>query len=306
VRPGLAALAAALLALAAGCGGGDDGGSGAPADPAPPRAGGPIERDPGNAVRPAIVVGALNFPAQGLLAELYAQALRAAGYRVRVQATFGSEEAARAALRADRVDALPDYLAAVLGGDGPRTREAAYERAREVLGRSGLTALAPARFEDAPGYAIRRAEADGARALSELHFGLVLACAPDQDCAAPLESRYGLEFRRVIHVPVAERYAVLDEARADISAVFTADGALAGDRYVLLADDREALAPFHVTLVVRDEALEEAGDGLAAAVGRLQETLTLPVVQRLNRRVDGGAAPARVAAGHLRAAGLVR
>jgi glycine betaine/choline ABC-type transport system substrate-binding protein len=303
-----AIVAALLAACVAGCGGGDaEPPATTPADPPPPRADRPIERDADNASR-ELTVGALNFPSQQLLGELYAQALRAAGFRTRVDASFGSEQAALAALRAGRVEALPEYLAAVLtvlGEEVPHTKGEAYAAVREALQKRDAVALPPADAEDAPGFAMRRGDAGGAHDLSDLRARaprLVLACPPRDDCGRPLQRAYGLRFRRVIRVPVADRYAVLDDERADVSAVFTGDGALAGDDYTLLADDRDALAPYHVTLVVRVGAEE----GVPEVVERLQSTLTLPVLQRLNRRVDGGAAPARVAASHLRAAGLVR
>jgi len=283
-----------------------------------PRAPAPIVRDPVNAGRPPLTVGALNFPEQALLGRLYAGALRAAGYRVRVRLDLGSDQAALHALRRGRIDAFPEYLGTALGTlfhrRVPRRRGPAYAAVRAAFARVGTTALPPTPFEDSAGFAVRRATARrlGGTALSDLagRAGrLTLAgprgCARRLDCAAGLRRFYGLRFRRVLEVPLARRAAVLRDRRAHVSAVFTTDGALAKGDLVLLRDDRDALAPYHVTLVVRDRALADAGDGLRTAVGRLQATLTTAVMQRLNARMDRGAGAARVAARHLRDSGLV-
>src|SRR6185312_13511259 len=104
----------------------------------------------------AITVGSLNFPEQRLLGELYAQALRAAGYRVRARTDFGSDAAALSALEHGSIDALPEYLGVVLGGRGPHRPAAAFARARAALGRQGVIALPPTPFQDAPGFAMTR------------------------------------------------------------------------------------------------------------------------------------------------------
>jgi osmoprotectant transport system substrate-binding protein len=125
------------------------------------------------------------------------------------------------------------------------------------------------------------------------------------DCARGLARVYGLRFRRVVEVPAAERFRVLRSGRADVSAVSTTDAALSAADLVLLRDDRSLLAPYHVTLLVRRSARKAAGPGLEEAIARLQPTLTTPRMQVLNARLDRWRPAARVAAQHLREAGLV-
>src|SRR2546423_4538030 len=161
-----AILVAALAALGlSACGGGGRGGgaseavTGAPA----PRAPAPIVRDPANAGRPRLTIGALNFPEQALLGRLYAGALRAAGYRVRVRLDLGSDQAALQALRRERIDAFPEYLGSALGTlfhrRVPRRRGPAYAAVRAAFARVGMTALPPTPFEDSAGFAVRPATA---------------------------------------------------------------------------------------------------------------------------------------------------
>ena len=299
---GPVALVLAAAVVAAGCGGGSDATTPTVRLPPVPR-GEPIPRAADGS---RVVVGALNFPEQRLLGELYAQSLRAAGYRVRARLDFGSDAAALAALRRGRIDAFPEYVGVVLRGHGPHRRGPAYVRARDILARRGVIALPPTPFEDAPGFAMTRRRARGATALSDLRGRrLVLAgppgCRTRLDCARGLARRYGLRFQRVLEVPATQRFRVLRSGRADISAVSTTDGALAAGDLVLLRDDRRLLSPYHVTLLLRRAPAAAFRD----AVARLQQTLTTARMQQLNARLDRGDAPARVAAEHLRSTGLV-
>ena len=316
VRPAFAGLLPVLAAAALVACGKDGGGSTATVGHRPARtpAVAAIRRDAANAQRPVLRIGVLNFPEQVLLGHLYTDALRAAGYHVRLRTDLGSDAAGLQALRAGRIDAFPAYLSSVLPG-APHRRAAAYARARKAFARRKLTPLLPTPFEDAPAFAVRRPTARrlGGTSLSNLAGRtqrLTLAgppgCRRRADCAAGLRRVYGLRFRRVLEVPLARRHAVLRARRAHVSAVFSTDGALAGGDLVLLRDDRHLLPPYPVTLVVRNSALGAAGDDLPATVSELQSTLTTPAMQRLNRRLSRGAPAIRVARGHLRDTGLVR
>jgi glycine betaine/choline ABC-type transport system substrate-binding protein len=319
VRVALACLSAVLAAAAlAACGKDGDPRTAARLRPPVTATAEPIPRDAGNAVRPRIVVGTLNFPEQVLLGRLYAGALRAAGYRVRLRLDLGSDEIALRALRSGRIDAFPAYLSSALSGlragvlrrGGP-----AFARARAAFARRELTALAPTPFEDAPAFAVRRETArrlgsDRLSSLASRAARLTLAgppgCRRRLDCALGLRRVYGLRFRRVVEVPLSRRHAMLRDHRAHVSAVFTTDGALAHGDLVLLRDDRDLIPPYPITFVVGNAALRAAGPGLPDAVARLQATLTTARMQRMNARLARGVPAFRVAATHLRRTGLVR
>jgi glycine betaine/choline ABC-type transport system substrate-binding protein len=58
---------------------------------------------------PRITVGAMDFAENVMLAQLYAEALRSRGYRVRVRAVGGLRQQAVSAMRRDRIDVWPGY-----------------------------------------------------------------------------------------------------------------------------------------------------------------------------------------------------
>ena len=66
-----------------------------------------IQASTENASKPTITIGSKNFTEQFILGEIYAQALEAAGYKVKKQLNLGSEQIALKALKAGRVRLKP-------------------------------------------------------------------------------------------------------------------------------------------------------------------------------------------------------
>jgi Substrate binding domain of ABC-type glycine betaine transport system len=73
-----------------------------------------IERDPANTERPVLVLGSKRFTEQLILVEIYAQALKAAGFRVRRGPALSTDRAAMDALRAGDIDGYPEYTGTAL------------------------------------------------------------------------------------------------------------------------------------------------------------------------------------------------
>ena len=107
-RLGSAVALAALVVGVASCGGG--GGSstvaGAPVNL--------IHSNPANG-KTTITVGSKNFSEEFILAEVYAQALRAAGYNVKTRLNLGSEKVALKAVKDGQVSGYPEYTSTALG-----------------------------------------------------------------------------------------------------------------------------------------------------------------------------------------------
>jgi osmoprotectant transport system substrate-binding protein len=282
-----------------------------------------IEENPENSgVR--LTIGSKNFTEQFVLAEIYAQALKAAGYDVAKRLDLGSERVALRALRDGTIDAYPEYTSTALtslfgvpAADVPSEAGQAYEAALPELDERGLVALPPTPFSsaNAVGLLTEHAEQLGVSAISELGDDapqLTLAGSPEcrtrADCLVGLEDEYGLEFGRFREVPISRRYEVLETAGAELSILFTTDPQLfVSDNYVILEDDLGALPPGNVLFVVRKDAADEAGEDLGEVVERVQSELSLERMQELNARVDiGGETPTQVARSYLEEFGFVR
>src|SRR4051794_22295940 len=112
---------------------------------------------------PRIRVGYQAFDENQLLAQLYAEALRGAGYRVRVTAIGGLRPAAVKAMRRGRIDMWPGYSGSLLGYLGGANL-------RRAVHRLGATTLRSSPAQDRNGFAMKRdtARALGIRTLSDL------------------------------------------------------------------------------------------------------------------------------------------
>jgi glycine betaine/choline ABC-type transport system substrate-binding protein/ABC-type proline/glycine betaine transport system permease subunit len=282
-----------------------------------------ISRDAANASKPAITVGSKNFTEEYILGEIYAQALEAAGYKVKRQLDLGSEQIAYKALKAGKVDAYPEYTGTALTSfykvdtaKVPKDPEAAYELVKTDAAKDGIAAFAPTPFTDSNGFAMTQAGAQkiGATKLSDLAgkaSSLVAAGPPEcrqrVDCLLGLEKVYGLHFKTFVTVDLAKRWEVLKTGQADVSLVFTTDGPIKTDHLVLLQDDKKLFPPYNASLLTRDATAQAAGPDMQKVVEAVGSGLTTAVMQELNSRVDiDKQKPAAVAKEYLQESGYVK
>ena len=317
-----ALLAAMVLALGvAACGDDDDDDSG---DDTGGDETALIESNPDNEGI-ELTVGSKNFDEQFILGEIYAQALEAAGYTVSTELNLGSEVIAKRALESGEIDAYPEYTSTTLTSlykvapeDVPGDATEAYELANAELEADGLVAFPPTPFTSANAVGLLTKTADelGVATISDLEGAsedLVLygttECRQRIDCLLGLEENYGLQFKDFNSVDPELRYEVLDNGDADLSILFTTDGQLFVDpeTYTILEDDQQLLPAGNVIVTASQEAVDEAGEDFGATIEKVQENLTLEVMQELNARVSlDREDPADVAADYLSASGYTQ
>ena len=303
------------IGLAA-CGGddGDDGGSAS--------ASGAIESNPDNSGI-SLTIGSKNFTEQIVLGELYAQGLQAAGYDVSTDLNLGSETIARQALRKGEISGYPEYVSTALTSfydkdaeQVPADSQEAFDLVSAEAEQDGLVALPPTPFSsaNAVGLLTSKAEELGVSTISDLEGqsqNLALYGSPECrqriDCLLGLQQNYGLEFKSFTPVDIGLRYEVLDKGQADLSIVFTTDAQLgASDEYTILEDDKGVLPAGNVVFLTKQATIDQAGPDFADTIAKVQDGLTVEVMQELDARVDiDKEQPAAVAADYLQAAGLV-
>lgn len=302
VRALLAALAALALTLGiAACGGGSDTtgseggeeGGGAAA----------IKSNPENG-KVSLTIGSKNFPEQEILGEIYAQALTAAGYKVKSALDLGSETVALKAVKGGQISGYPEYASTALTSffglepeEVPSDATEAWEKANEEFEKEGLTAFEPTPFAsaNAVGTLKKTAEKYGLKNVSDLEgvseelslYGSP-ECRQRIDCLAGLEKLYGLKFKSFTPVDISLRYNVLNKGQADLSILFTTDPQLSAekDKYVILEDDKHVFPAGNVIFVTTQKVAEEAGPDYEKTILQAQEGLTLKVMQELDARVE--------------------
>ena len=272
-----------------------------------------------------LTIGSKNFDEQFILGEIYAQALEAAGYTVDTELNLGSEVIAKKALESGEVDAYPEYTSTTLTSlykvapeDVPGDANEAFEMANDELQADGLVAFPPTPFTSANAVGLLTETADdlGVSTISDLEgvsqdltlYGTT-ECRQRIDCLLGLEQNYGLEFKDFKSVDPELRYDVLDNGDADLSILFTTDGQLYvdPDKYTILEDDQQLRPAGNVIVTASQEAVDEAGEDFGATIEKVQEDLSLEVMQELNARVSlDREKPEDVAAEYLQEAGYTQ
>jgi glycine betaine/choline ABC-type transport system substrate-binding protein len=300
-RAPFALLAALVLAIAiAACGDDSDSTSGGTTADS---GGTLIQENPDNA-GVKLTIGSKNFTEQFILGEIYAQALEAAGYDVSTDLNLGSEQVALKSLENGEISGYPEYTSTALTSffktapeDVPSDAQEAVDQAQPDFENLGLVAFAPTPFADANAVGLLKSTADdlGVSTISDLEGksqDLTLAGSPECrqriDCLAGLEQLYGLEFGKFTPIDIGLRYQVLDDGDADLSILFTSDAQLFvdSDKYTILEDDKGVLPAGNVIFISDQKVADEAGPDYQATIEKVQEGLTLEVMQELNARVD--------------------
>jgi osmoprotectant transport system substrate-binding protein len=317
-RAAFALVAVAILAVGlAACGGGGSSSTTSGAS------GNLIQSNPANG-KTTITVGSKNFTEEFILGQIYAQALKAAGYNVKTQLNLGSEFVALKAIKAGQISGYPEYTSTALGSffhvpanKIPSDATQAYNEAKADLAKEGLVAYPPTPFADANAVGTLTATAQklGLKDISDLKGksqNLVLSgtteCRARIDCLAGLEQDYGLHFKQFKPVDPALRYTVLDKGDADLSILYTSDAMLANSKkYTILNDDKGLIPSGNAIFIASKKVADQAGPDFGATIEKVQQNLTLPVIQELNSRVDiDKQQPAAVAQQYLKSSGYVQ
>lgn len=302
VRVLLAALAALALTLGtAACGGGSDTSSSETSEEG--GSGAAIQSNPENG-KVSLTIGSKNFPEQEILGEIYAQALTAAGYKVKSALNLGSETVALKAVKTGQISGYPEYASTALTSffglepeEVPSDANEAWEKANEEFEKEGLQAFEPTPFAsaNAVGTTTATAKKYGLKTVSDLEgvseklslYGSP-ECRQRIDCLAGLEKLYGLKFKSFTPVDISLRYTVLEKGQADLSILFTTDPQLSAekDKFVILEDDKHVFPAGNIIFVTKKSVAEEAGPDYEKTILQVQEGLTLKVMQELDARVE--------------------
>jgi osmoprotectant transport system substrate-binding protein len=296
---GAALLAFGLVLGACGSGGDDD------------EAGGGGQEEKGQ-----ITVGDDSFAESQIVAEMYAQVLENAGYEVDRQST-NSREVRLPAMESGEIDVAPEYLATLISVLDPKAGrvsdadEAVQTLNDELLADKGLTVLEPAEAVDTNIFAVTEETAQDYTKLSdlapdagELTLGAPSECPKRPYCIPGLKDVYGIEFGN--YEPLEYGPATVEalkQGAIDVALLFSTDGTVEREGFVVLEDDKGLQAADNITPLVNEEVLDGEVEELLNAVSA---ALTTENVTELNARVNVDLEdPADVAAEFLEEQGLL-
>ncbi|MEU8878496.1 MULTISPECIES: ABC transporter substrate-binding protein [Streptomyces] len=277
----------------------------------------------------SLVVGAAAFTESKVLAELYAQLLRDAGYSASVT-TVKNRELYEPALEKGEIDVVPEYaatLAEFLNAkvNGPKAPEekpvasgdvkATVDALRGLAEPRGLKVLEAGGAVDQNAFAVSKefAEKNKLKTLSDLGAAKLKVkiaagdeCAVRPFCAPGLKKTYGIDVAGVdpkgVGTPQAKQ-AVKDGVD-QLVLTTTTDATVDSFGLVFLEDDKHLQNADNVLPVVN--AKEAGAPEVTAALDKITKVLTTADLAELNRKVDAERAkPEDVAAAYLKEKGLV-
>ena len=282
--------------------------------PAPPR----------DWARPPITVASFDFPESELLADIYAQALRAKGYPVEVLPGVGSRELVEPALARGLIQFVPEYQGSALAfltlgeSQGSPDPAATHRALAEALGIRDIVATEPAPAQDANAIVVTEATAlryglhsisDLRPVASKLAFGGPKECPLRPFCLLGLERTYGLRFEQFIPLDTGGPLTLqaLAAGEIDVAVLFTTDPSIPEQHLVALTDDRRLQPAENVTPLLRRDIVARYGSGLIELVNSVSSRLTTDQLRSMNSAMSvGGRPPAAVARGWLQSQGLVQ
>jgi osmoprotectant transport system substrate-binding protein len=282
IRLGGAAVAACLALLLAACGGDDalEGGTQ------------PNEQS-------SVTVGSTNFSEQLILAQMYAAVLEKAGVEVTVRPNLGAREVVFPALEKGDIDLLPEYNGSVLSFLNPDATQTTADEVNTaltpLLDGKGLVALEQSPAEDKDGLAVTQETADkyGLAKVSDLKgkaSQLVIGGPPELETRPAgipgLKKVYGIEdFKEFKALDAGGPLTVsaLKKGDIDVGRVFTTQGVIDEEGWVLLEEDKPLQPAQNVVPIGRKDAMS---DQVTQALNALSAKITTEELTKLNKLVD--------------------
>ena len=261
------------------------------------------ETGAGTLRKPTVRVGSTNFTEQIILAELYANALEANGYRVGRKLRLGNREVVEPALENGEIDLYGEYLASAESFLARETSKAStdpgatQQALQNLLKPRGVTVLDYAPAVDQNGLVVTRTTAtlfnlvrtsDLIPVSQRLVLGGPPECPVRPFCLAGLERVYGVKFKDFKPLDPSGPMTVtaLLTNQIDVAVMFTTDARIAENSLVLLEDDRSLQLADNIAPLVRNALLNRAPPDLRGSINAVSAKLTTAELTSLAKAVD--------------------
>lgn len=256
--------------------------------------------DDGAASGDTIVVSSANFPESEIIGNLYAEALKDAGFTVETQFNIGSREAYIPALSDGSIDLIPDYTGNLLIFLDPEAEttdaETINTNLTAALETEGLTGLTPAEAEDKDAVVVTKETAEkwNLTTIADLaaHNAEITYGAPAEFQERPqglpgLKANYGVE--PAAFTPIADgggpaTVDALVSGQVQVANIFTTSPAIVENDLVVLEDPKNNFPAQQVIPIGNTEKLTPE---VAEVIDAISAQLTTDELIALNTRVSG-------------------
>jgi osmoprotectant transport system substrate-binding protein len=252
------------------------------------------------AAKPKVTIGAQDFGESKILAEVFKQGLAAKGFPTDVQTLGGFRDLEIKAFDAGTINFGPEYAASMLEflngkkGEASGDVTATVNKLASQLDAKGLAAFKVTNAVDTNAFVMKKTKADqlGIKTLTDLSAkgkGLKIGgpadCETNPFCLPGLKSAYNLDLSGSFTALETSAIApALDADTIDIALLFSTDGRIVANNYVLLEDDKKTLAADNVIPVATKELA--ANTELVTAVNAISAYITTSALIDMNKRFD--------------------
>jgi osmoprotectant transport system substrate-binding protein len=256
--------------------------------------------------KPDIKIGSDGFYESAVVAEMWAQVLEKAGYKVTRQLKIGARQVREPALESGQIDMVPEYVGSGLiyqkgtaTGDGQANRDALQQI---VTGKGGgLTLFNISPGQDQNAFVVR---ADTAATFSlakisdllpqqaNLTWGLPADCDTNTACSGALKTGYGFTYppakRKALDACSAPMAEALQGKAIDIAELCSTQPAILKFSFKLLDDDKKTQGAENLAAMVRNDYLAKVGDKAAfqALIDGVTAKLTTEELTKIGVEID--------------------
>jgi osmoprotectant transport system substrate-binding protein len=236
-----------------------------------------------------IVVGSANFAENVLLADIYAQALTAAGFKVETKLNIGSREVLFGAMKDGSIDVLPEYNGALLSYLDVKDTSTAPEAVDAALSKllpQGLIVLDPSPAEDKDTVAVLQKTAaahnlktiaDLAPLASTMKFGGAPEDKKRFQGVVGLKQVYGLNFKTFKSLDQAGPLTVnaLAKGQVDAAILYSTTPEIKDQGFVALTDPQNVFGSQNIIPFVNSTVVPEKAQAVLNSISKALDTTTL-------------------------------
>jgi osmoprotectant transport system substrate-binding protein len=248
-----------------------------------------------------ITVGSANFPENVLLANIYAEALKAKGVKVSTKLNIGDRETYIPGLLDGSIDLIPEYSGVLLqffDKNATATSSDAVFTALQKAVPSKLTVLNKSTAEDKDAVVVTQQTASRyhLQSIGDLKpvahnftFGGPSTFKTRPDGIPGLKQHYGLTFAsfKTLDIGGPLTVAALKNGQVDAADLFTTDPSIPDNHFVVLADPQNNFAAQNVLpLINKAKATSTVRNALNAVSAKLNTKTLTALLKRVYAKED--------------------
>jgi len=247
-----------------------------------------------------IKIGSDGFYESQLMAEIYAQALEAKGYKIdRTGLGLGARKVTAAALESGKIDLKPEYIGSGLAfykgtatGDPKQNQQALQTAVANVGG--GITVLDYSPAADQNAFVVTKDTStkfnlttlDQVPSVNPpLKLGVATDCSTNPVCAAALKSAYGIDVSTALPLSACDQPMVdaIKKGTIQVGELCSTQPDIAQNGWVVLADDKHTQPADNIAPLVRNDLLAKVDKtSFDAILNGVSSKMTTDGLTRLN------------------------